>query len=263
MILHSKETNMKSPFLDLPVHETKKYNECKNNEDEIALKNPLLDPEHIRPPKSEFLWDDLSEDRGDNNYSYDKENYFEGELTTAQLNIAILKNKLYMKELKWENYLDKIFPVLKLSIPTQKTFLDLYGIPFAKAVYEFQQFAAYGLNPSYKGVLGISTWSVMQGAIGLHDLDLFKYINIEKAIKNNKTEEKKGTWKSLGRNKIISLLFAGKIIDYDLPLDSKYFALAVAKFQKRYFLKVDGVLGPKTFAQLINSSIVMFQSYSS
>ncbi len=246
---------MKSPFLDLPVHETKKYNEWNNNEDEIALKNPLLDPEHIRVSKSEFLWDNSPEDKDDNNHPYSKENYFEGELTTAELNISILKNRSYMKELKWENYLDKIFPVLNLSIPTQKTFLDFYGVPFAKAVYEFQQFPAYGLNPLYKGVLGLSTWSVMQGAIGLHDLDLFNYINFRQAIKDNKTEEKKGTWKSSGRNKIISLLFARKIIDHDLPLDAKYFALGVAKFQKRYFLKVDGVLGPKTFAQLINSNI--------
>ena len=56
---------METPFLEIPVSAGNPYNQWKNNEDEIMMKNPLLNPGQIESLESQFLFENIFEGAGD------------------------------------------------------------------------------------------------------------------------------------------------------------------------------------------------------
>ena len=71
---------MESPFLDIPVREIKNYNLWNNNEDEIMVKSPLIDPDlhkietegstdfEAKPPYISSYTEIMDEDEADSNF---------------------------------------------------------------------------------------------------------------------------------------------------------------------------------------------------
>lgn len=53
---------MESPFLEVPIPETKIYNQWRDNEDEIMLKSPLTDPEKLYEKSSDTFEKFMQED---------------------------------------------------------------------------------------------------------------------------------------------------------------------------------------------------------
>ena len=183
---------------------------------------------------------------------YDMNPKLDEELSSSEMLAALALNSAFMVSLKWANHLDSIITTLNTitGINAKDNLGKVDYSQLVKAIDKYQEIKK--LTPSNKGVLAHGTWAILQGDMGLHDLNNYRsHIDVQKAQRNNTFYEKKGTWNNLTREQITSELASAGVTRFDLPLDSIYFSLAIAKFQSLNGLKTDGILGPDTFAKLI------------
>ena len=194
------------------------------------LESPLLDPVTI----SKETW-------------HTNLPQMESELNDSELDNAVKKNKDLMVSLKWGNYIKDIIGKLNTQIGILA--LDPYtnDIDYkllAKAIDRYQ--GVKKITGAAKGVLDIDTWSELQDDLGFFD---FRYvrINTDNAVKANKYYRDKFWGNHI--NFILQYFVRQNIIKYELPLNGKYFALAVAKWQaqdehiRNIPNGVDGILG--------------------
>ncbi|CAN5793623.1 hypothetical protein BH11BAC3_BH11BAC3_12860 [soil metagenome] len=261
---------MESPFLDIPVQEIKSLNQGNNNEDEIMVKSPFVEPSFAMNEMlsqwetvSEQFLENINEDYIENMRELIFENdvsSYDKALTGDQLSTAVKLNTQYMKDdsLKWGKYLPQICELLKAAtgiyVLSNASFTDMFMLSIAVDKYQDKKIQDKKLSvPKDRGVIGTGTWSEMQR--DYHNLRNPHKININDAIRENKKEETKKDWEK-NRADIIELLNKQKppIIKPGFPLDRTNFALAVAMFQKSTgFAKVNGKLDLGTLNSLLSS----------
>ncbi len=221
---------MNSPFTDFMDTATEAYPETRSQRDELSELSPFSGLTQFTNPT-------------DSN-----ETEMEGELSTSELGSAMAVNAAYMVSLGWANHLDLIIDKLAgvTAIYARDIFTrDIKYDQLARAIDRYQIMKS--IVTANKGVIEISTWSMLQGDLGFINYDKLLKIDIKKAVAANKILKQQIWGKHIP---FILKYFKGLgYLKYDLPLDDKYFALVVATWQSRdpkiknVAKDIDGILG--------------------
>lgn len=264
---------MQSPFLSVPDTELED-GQYEHITDEVMLESPFLDSP--RSTNSEH-WEDYQTEtsvRNTDEYSNEEttesqvNDYpeMEGELTSTELSTATIQNASSMNMLGWVHHVSAIIDKLNsiTGIDARDRFTrDIKYDMLARAIDRYQEMK--GLKPTHKGVLAIGTWSVLQDDLGFLNYDKFKKVDTVKASKANQQYKDRLWGKHI--DYILKFFKAKGYIRYELPLDGKYFAIIVAKWQSANdILKnrpdtADGILGPQSWDILRTELEAMFPGY--
>ncbi len=169
----------------------------------------------------------------------------ESELSGAALESAVRLNEQYKTLYGWGDFIPLILPHINV-VPADQPRNIIDPREFAKSFAKWQESQGFkGTNP---GVLGLNNWTYLQKKMKFHNLSNVHGIDISKAVSSNNSYEQK-IWKDR-RTEIYRWLANARILPMALPVNDEYFAYAIADFQKQKGIKVDGILGPNTFAAL-------------
>lgn len=142
---------------------------------------------------------------------------------------AILRNRQYQRSLGWTAHRERIARELRLASRFDET-------AFALAVARWQERRGLAVD----GIIGPDTWSLMRVTIGLVRPPALS-LDVQRAVRLNRLYAQRLSWESR-RAEIMALL--------GLPpsADQRAFAEAVARWQERQDLAVDGIIGPDTWS---------------
>ena len=270
---------MNSPFTNFTGQDFETVSDTKFVSNNVIIGSPFLETPFMSEELEEDFYEETSEEDMDEVYEEEIENItddyspeMENDLPDHQKKIAASANDLQMHKLGWGPYLDKILGWLKMpASPDAFTYYMFHRPEFVDAIAQYQndkykEKKGFKKVSKNKGVLELSTWSEMQNDFGW--LKIQPQPLSEKAISHaksqnfrlrNKRLKKTGPWgKSiLGwisyKNFIIQQFSQEKIIDYNLDLDDKYFALVLASWQRRNSIKkINGIMDVDTWGKMFD-----------
>jgi hypothetical protein len=245
---------MNSPFTDFTGMTGEDYGTCLEFAQEPGIDGPFLNP-------AGYSTGSQSEDES---LGLNNNILMEGELTDSERVLAMPMNAAFMVSLGWAQVINEVIDKLKAitGIDAKDSYTrDINYAILAKAIDRYQEIK--GLKLTNKGVMAIGTWSALQDDMGYIKYDKYKPINIDKAIKAN-LYYKNTLWGS-HIDYIIKYFTALGLLKF--PVDSKYFALAVAEWQRTDpKMKIisgsdDGILGRTSWDIMRTNIEHMFPGY--